>query len=488
MGKTAAPAAGRRSSARPAVAFFNAAAICLLVAGCTTVGPNYRRPFFELPSVPASPADAAPSHWWRAFHDPVLDELLREATEHNQDLLLAAARVEEARALAKVAGAERGPRVDATLGLIRYPTNDSTVGGVQTRSLGPGDDASSYQFAMMATYEIDFWGKLAHADEAARARLLAQQANRRLVRNELEVHVAQSYVALRALDAQLALAESTRHARAEALRLQEVRVNDGGLSLTELHQSEAALAGADIALARARRAVAATESLLAVLLGRSPAGVSNPSIARGAPITQLHAELRAPAELSSDLLNHRPDITAAEQTLVAANADVSRAKADCFPSLKLGAALGSAGAMVHPSSLVWNLGAGLFQPVFNAGALEGAVHGAEARKAQAMARYAHVVQDAFRDVHDALVDMKTSQQVLAAAQARVAALQEVLRIATAKEARGYSSYQDLLETQQEMFAAQTALVDAQRAQFDATIGLFRAVGISWDAEPALASK
>ena len=457
-------------------------ACAAVLAGCGATGPDYRRPDFDLP--PAQPARAAPDlrGLWDAFDDPVLDGFLHEAARNNQDLALAAARVEEARALARVSASGRYPSVNAALGVIRFPTLDSTVGGVQTRTAGEGGSEAAYQLALTATYEIDFWGRLSRADEAARARLLAQDANRRLVRNNLYVSLVETYVSLRAFDAQVALAESTRRMRHDALRLQQVRSSAGSASMADLYRAEAAAALADLTATQARQSVALTEALMAVLLGRSPAAISAPDIARGADISTLHLHLAAPPDLPSDLLNRRPDILRAEQGLVAAHADVGQARAAYFPTVKLGAALGSASALSSPTELLWNLGAGLFQPLFNGGALDGAVQGAQARQSQALADYVKTVQNAFRDVHDALVRTQAGRQAARSAQERAAALQQVADLSAYKYERGYISYQDLVETQLDLYQAQAAVIDAQRGYFLSLLGLYRAVGGNWNGE------
>jgi len=443
------------------------------------VGPNYQRPDFALPA--AASIDTVPDLLaiWRGFDDPVLDGFLDEAKRNNQDLILAAARVEEARALVRVVGSGRYPNVSAALGAIRYPTFDSTVGGVQTRSVGEGGTEASYQLALTATYEVDFWGRLSRAKEAARARLLAQEENSRLVRDNLYVSIVETYVTLRGLDAQFALAESMRVIRQDSLRLMQVRTAAGSASTADLHQEEAAAALTDAKVAQVRQSVALTESLLAVLLGRTPAAISAPLIVRGADIKTLQAHLAPPPDLPSGLLNRRPDILRAEQALIAANADVGQARAAYFPAAKLGVALSSAGELSNPIGLLWNLGVGLFQPIFNGNALEGAVQGAQARKTQVLAEYVKTVQNAFRDVHDSIIRLQASEQASRSALSRATALKQVADIAVLKYERGYIGYQDLADAKLDLNQAQAALIDAQRSYFLGLLELYRAVGGSW---------
>lgn len=456
----------------------------LALVGCASVGPDYQRPQLEVPAkLEATGGKAANTdfvQWWSAFSDPVLLDLIQEAAKNNQDLLLATGRIEEARALAVGAKSNRYPSVDATLSGSKVRTSE-TAGKL---AAGAEPVSKDFQLGLTASYEVDFWGKLSRADEAAKARLFAQEYNRTTVQTSLFSNLAQSYFALRAADAQLALAQATYQTRTENLRLQQKRFASGATGELDLHQAESEAAAAEVSVSQAKLAVSNLESAIAVLLGRSPAAVAQPVIARGNDIQALYQHLSLPADLPSDVLNRRPDILAAEQTLVAANADIGQAKAAYFPSLKLTTGIGYESRvfkdLIDPTSLLWNLGANLVQPVFRAGAIGAVVSGAEARKTQATAQYVQAVQGAFRDVHDALNSAESNEQIYRANLKRVKALKDSQRLAELRYKNGYSSYLEVLNAQRDLAAVETALIDTQRAHLSAVVSLYKAVGGGWE--------
>lgn len=459
----------------------------VFLAGCVTVGPDYQRPALDLPITLARPAAITSSadktdwrSWWKAFGDPVLNQLLDEAAARSQDLLLAAGRIEEARAALSIADSERYPTVDAALSETRSRRSQKT--GQLPPGVSPVNQVT--QLGLSAAWEIDFWGKFRRADEAARARLLAQETSRGTVLSTLYASVAQNYFALRAYDAQIALADAALKTRQDNLRLQQKRLNAGSIGALDMHQAESEVAAAEIIQAQARQAMSNTEAALAVLLGRSPAAISAPVVARGAPIDTLYAQLRQPADLPADLVNRRPDIVAAEQTLRAANADIGQARAAYFPSIKLTSGIGYESSafrdLINPASMLWNLGANLVQPVFRAGAIGALVSGAQARETQARAQYIASVQNAFKDVHDALTNLAASEQVYSASTRRATALTDSVRLATLRYDNGYSSYLDVLSAQRDLLQVQSSRIDAQRSQLAALVALYKALGGGWD--------
>ncbi len=457
---------------------------CSLLTGCA-LGPDYKRPELDMPASLGSGAAKSTVAtdwltWWKSFQDPVLNALLDEAAANSQDLALAAGRVEEARAL--YAGAHAGlfPTVDGNASVTK--SHLSTNAGQITPGAYP--IVTDRKVGLSASYEIDFWGKLRRADEAARSRLLAAQASRGTVMASLYANVAQSYFSLRAFDAQLALAEATLATRRDNLALQRKRFNAGVIGQLDLHQQEAEAAATEASAAQARLAVRNAESAIALLVGRGPAQIANPVIARGKAVDALQQSALVPADLPSDLLNRRPDLVAAEQQLVAANADIGQAKAAYFPTLKLTAGAGneslSMSTLFDSGSRFWNLGLGLTQPIFRAGALDAVVSGAEARKQQALAQYVQAVQAAFRDVHDALAGIAANQQVVDATAKRIAAVQDTKRLADLRYANGYSSQLEVLNAQRDLLQAQSNLIEAKRAQLAALVSLYKAVGGGWD--------
>lgn len=463
------------------------ATYALMACQSTNLGPEYQRPVPVAPTALPSPEPTLGAAlvavdlqaWWKGFQDPVLDALLQEAATQSQDLALASARIEEARATLQQNEANFYPTVDLNASATRRRTSQNSA----TYSPVLGSYSNDRQIGFSASYEIDFWGKYARADEAARARLLVQSASRGTVMTTLYANVAQGYLALRALDGQLALAERTLATRKENLRLQQRRFQAGVIGALDLRQaeSEAASIEANLQLVRQNRANA--QSALALLLGRKPIDIMTPVLARGADLGTLYARQTVPANLPSDLLNARPDLVAAEQNLIAANADIGQARAAYFPRLSLTAGVGEQSKdfanLFNPASLFWNMVGNLTQPIFRAGAIGAVVAAANAREQQAVAQYTLAVQSAFRDVRDALNNVSAGREVVAVTGVRIEALRSTLRLAELRYKNGYSSYLEVLNAQRDLAQAESALIDTQRTQLNAVVSLFKAVGGGW---------
>jgi outer membrane protein, multidrug efflux system len=463
----------------------SAVSVSLTLAGCGALGPNYERPVQSLPTAAIKPQSAHTAAsvdwlvWWKSFQDPALNALLDEAAANSNDLALAAARIDESRASLALTHSSRLPTIDGTVNASRAQVSENAG------KLQPGGNPrnNTFQLGLTTAFEIDFWGKFQRADEAARARLLSVEANRGTVLASLYANVAQSYFALRSFDAQVALAELTFTTRKENLRLQTKRFEGGVVGQLEVQQAVSEAAAIEVALQQAQQNRRATEATLAVLIGRGPAAIVQPDIVRGEAIDALFSRATVPAELPSDLLNRRPDVIAAEQQLVAANADIGQAKAAYYPTIKLTASLGSESRhlsdLFNPSSLFWNVASGLVQPVFRAGSIDAVVAGANARKAQATAQYAIAVQGAFKDVHDALNVIAANEALVLTADKRIAALREVLRLANLRHSNGYSSYLEVLNAQRDLSQAESGVIDAKRAQLGGIVALYKAVGGGW---------
>lgn len=457
------------------------------LSACGALGPNYERPAQTLPTAAIKPQSTHTATavdwlaWWKSFQDPALNALLDEAAANSQDLALAAARIDESRASLALTHASRFPTVDASLGASRSQVSEH-AGKLQP---GANPRYNDFQPGISTAFEIDFWGKFQRADEAARARLLSVQANRGTVLASLYANVAQSYFALRSFDAQVALAEQTLATRRENLRLQTKRFEGGVVGELDVQQAAAEAAGIEATLLQAQQNRRATEATLAVLLGRGPAAIVQPDVARGTAIDALYSRATVPAELPSDILNRRPDLIAAEQLLVAANADIGQAKAAYFPTIKLTASIGyesrQLSDLFNPTSLFWNLASGITQPLFRAGSIDAVVAGADARKAQAAAQYAQAVQGAFKDVHDALNAISSSEALVVTADKRISALRDVLRLANLRYSNGYSSYLEVLNAQRDLSQAESSVIDAKRAQLAGVVALYKAVGGGWTA-------
>ncbi len=461
------------------------AACALSACGVAKLGPDYQRPAMDLPSSILAPGQATDVNWlawWKSFKDPVLDALLQEAATHSQDLALASARMAEARAILDQNQSNFYPTVDLNAGSTRQRTSQNASSFVPS----VGSYSSSQQLGLSASYEVDFWGKYQRADEAARARLLGQTAARGTVLTTLYANVAQSYFALRALDAQQTLGEQTLSSRQEALRLQQLRFQSGVIGEIDFRQAESEALSVQATLQQTRQNRSNTESSLALLLGRKPAEILHPVFVRGADVGALYAGQVIPANLPSDVLTLRPDVVSAEQALIAANAEIGQARAAYFPKLSLTAGYGQQSQdlvnLFDPASMVWNLIGNLTQPIFRAGAAEAVVAAANARQQQALAQYTQVVQNAFRDVHDALNNVAAGREIVSTTAQRIEALRTSLRLADLRYRAGYAGYLEVLNAQRDLAQAQTGLLEFQRIQLSALVTLYKALGAGWDAK------
>ncbi len=462
-----------------------AAAVALLTA-CAG-GPGYQRPASELPATWNVPEQGAVSsskvgaQWWKVYGDARLDRVVDDALGHNANLLLAIARVDEARAQLGYAQSNQAPGVDATFGRSR---NESSL---RTGTLPPGAprERNDYRAALNVSYELDLWGRLRLLTDAARAELLATEAARETVRITLAADVVQAYFALRALDLQVATTRRTVATRGEGIKLQQKRFDNGVISGFELAQLQSELAAAEAQLPGLERRRLQTETALGVLLGRTPQEIFAISGERAnAPVAGDPAPVVVPAGLPSELLLRRPDIVRAEQNMIAANARIAAARASLFPSITLTGFLGSESAAMRdlftgPAG-IWSLAAGLAQPIFQGGRLRAGVDIAEARERQALIQYQQAIQSAFKDVRDALDGQTQARQQFDAESRRVLSLRESLRLARLRFDNGIASQLDVLDAERNLLSAELNQADALRAQRAAVADLFKALGGGWE--------
>ena len=498
-----------RAWLRLSLAFFGAG----LLAACTTVGPDYERPKLDAPEgwskqkgaaeqpsskpsgekgdhakpdagaqLPAKTTGEAGEQWWSLYNDPVLDQLEQEAREHNASVQAAIANVLIARAQLGITGADQLPTVTANGRESR--TKMSRVGAFPLPASFPATQNLSH-VSLDASYELDLWGKYRRATEAARASLFASEASRDAAYLSLGAQVAQQYFALLAYDAQGETLRRALEGRQEMIALDRKKVEVGVMSDYDLHQAEADEASIRSQLAALAEARDKQEAALAVLLGRSARDVMNGTVARGTP--QL-ANVWVPEGLPSDLLLRRPDVRAAEMNLVALNAQIGVARAQYFPSLTLTGYLGSESTSVsklftNPAN-IFQIGAGLSAPIFNAGRTGYLVDAAKAARDQALAQYRQSVASAFADVRDALEAQDASRKILDAEAARSKALSEAFRQAELRYKVGIASRLEVLDVEKNYLQADLNRIDAQRAQRSAVADLFKALGGGWQAAAA----
>jgi multidrug efflux system outer membrane protein len=452
-----------------------AALLALLVGGCM-VGPDYVRPTIDTPTAwrlsDQDARDLANTAWWEQFGDPVLNELVSAALLANKDLLIASARIEEFAGQYGFVRSALFPQVGAGYEVSRQ------------KGVAPGASTSStynnYQAVLNASWEIDIWGRIRRQTEAARAQLLASEDGRRAVILSLVGSVAGAYVNLRDLDRQLEIARATAKSRGDSYEIFKERYAGGIISLLELSQNQSQYEEALATIPAIEKSIVQQENGLSVLLGRNPGPIT-----RGRNIDQLLLPA-IPAGLPSDILERRPDIQQAEQSLIAANALIGAAKAAYFPTLSLtglfGYASSSLGNLFDSQSKVWQYAAPISMPIFTAGAIAGQVQAAEAQQQQALFAYQRAIQQAFREVNDALIDQDRTRAQLQAQKRQVGALEQYAGTARLRYENGYTSYIEVLDAERSLFNVQLQYTQTQQSQLQAMINLYKAMGGGWVVE------
>jgi len=448
----------------------------LALAACTTVGPDYQRPAMALPEQyfenvsrdnPSVPAD-----WWTLFNDPQLNELVAAARKNNADVRLAAARVQEAAAVLREARAAIYPDVSAGYSVTRNAVSRQVVPPPI-----PPLERTTNQLLVSTTYEIDFWGRYARADAAARAALLGSLASRDTVLLTLAGTAAQAYFALRSLDAQLTVLDVVIQTRRDSLELAQARAKSGLASDLDVYQAQSALSDSLVQRYDAERQRQLVERQLAQLAGRLDLRVAS------GDLFSLPLPPVPPAGLPSTLLERRPDIRAAEQSLVSANAQIGIARAALFPTISLTAGFGSQSAefsnLLANGAGIWSIGAGVVAPIFDAGRRESRVEQATARREQALAGYQKSVETAFREVADALVNVERTGSSEAELQTRLQAARNALDLSNERYRAGYSPYLEVLDAQRTASDAAIAFVRNRQARLAFSVDLMKALGGGW---------
>jgi multidrug efflux system outer membrane protein len=450
----------------------------LLALSACAVGPDYEHPEVATPSQWRIPLDEAESiarnEWWRGFGDPVLDGLIETAIANNLDLRIAAARVEQFAAQLEISGSDLFPQIG--YGASATQQRASERGNV---ALPPGTDPVSdlYRATLNLSWELDLWGRIRRANEAARADLLAAEEARRGAVLTLVSSVATSYVALRGLDAQLEIARETLASRQESLRLFELQLRGGVASELQVAQVRSELEQARAAIPALERRVTQLENALSVLLGGTPG-----PIPRGRSLDALTLPA-VPGGLPAELLTQRPDIRRAEQNLIAANARIGVARAAYLPSISLTGLLGLESAelsdLVSNPARIWQAGGQLAGPIFTGGALSGQVALAEAVQRELLASYQAAILAGLREVEDALIDYRSTGEELIAQRRRAEALRDYVRLAQRRYDNGYSSYIEVLDAERSLFSAELNVAETQGREYAALVSLYKALGGGW---------
>jgi multidrug efflux system outer membrane protein len=455
-----------------------ASSLGAVLVGCT-LGPNYKRPpvtvpeaFYGTEAAAGEARSLADMPWWDVFDDRVLKALVSEALRNGFDARLAAARVEEARARFRIARSELFPSVVYEGGWERTRPD---------QFINPtGETVTRWSADVSFSWEIDLWGRIRRLSEAARAQYLATEEARRGVLLSLVSDVATAYFELRELDEELEIARRTTVAFQDTFDLFNRRLEGGAASALETSRAEASLGQVAAQIPEVERAIVAKENQINFLLGRNPQ-----PIPREAPSTPLPPEV--PPGLPSTLLERRPDLRQAEDTLVAANAGVGVAKANFFPRLSLTGLFGNVSPELgdlFSTGKTWNFGAGILGPLFQGGAIKANYKAAKAQWEQAKVQYEAAAANAFGEVSSALVDRVKLVETEKQRARTVAAYQEAVRLANLRYVSGLSAYFEVLEAQQQLFPAEISLAQTRRDQLVAVVNLYRALGGGWQAEGA----
>lgn len=466
-----------------------AIALSAALAACTAVGPEYQP---ETPAYPtawstpqpgAAPADAQTlAAWWRAFNDPLLDQLVQQALAQNQDLEIARLRLVQARADRDQVASRQGPEVGASADAtaqrsaraLRYP---------------PGiGESRAYRLGLDASWEIDVFGGRRRAVERADADVQAIEADGHALRISLLAELAADYAALRSTQARAAIARDTIATLAAAEQLAERAARHGLGTTADVAQARAERELAQARLPELQGDQARLAHAIGVLTGGFPADWAAALTAAGQPLPVPPA---LPAGLPSDVVRNRPDLRAAERRLAAATADVGVAQAERFPRFVIPLGLGSAASLLHDlftdTSVIWSLGASASQSVYDGGRATANLRAAQARAQAHRLAYAQTVRRAFQDVEDALTGLHAEQARQTALAAAVRDSQDALARATRLYRNGLTGYLAVLTAQRATYQSRDALALSQLARTRHAIGLYKALGAGWQtpAETAL---
>lgn len=456
-----------------------AVVLCSVFLSACMVGPKYHRPVVQTPNtfrdladnpqIKAQSASYADLPWWQVFKDPKLQELIRTALKQNYDLEIASERINAARAQLAVTRSSLFPQIGA--GANFNGGKDNTF-------------QSKYNFLTLvgdAAFQLDFFGRLRRATEAARAELLATDDARQTVVLTLVSDVANHYFTLLQLDLQLQITHQTVTTQTDSVKLTKLRLEHGVATKLDVLQAQQVLDTANADIPNLEREIGQEEDAINVLLGNYPNGVP-----RGLSLVDQELPPEVPPGLTSSLLERRPDIREAEQILIAANAEIGVAKAQFFPQVALTASGGgsfgrsSAFTSLFPTQVgIWSYGAQVAQPVFTGGGLRGNLHLAESEHSQALMAYQQTIQRAFGDVSDTLIAYNKLHQVRLRQQDTVADLQETVRISTLRYQGGTTTYLEVLDSQRSLYTAELTLASARGDEFRSLVQLYRALGGGW---------
>jgi multidrug efflux system outer membrane protein len=454
------------------------------LTGCA-VGPNYKRPVVQAPAQyrqpvpvtePPGKSSLSDLAWASLFQDEVITRLVKTALVQSNDLEAATQRVLEARAQLSITRSQLAPQVTASGSFTAART--SSIGSFNF--IPPGTNlADSYtQAGLNLSWELDIWGRIRRLSQSARAQYLAQEEARHAVISSLIADVITTYLTLRELDLELEIARKTKDIAENGLKLTNLRKERGVSTGLDVRQAEQLLYTATAQIPATERAIAETENELNVLLGQNPNEVP-----RGKSLIELAAPSKVPAGLPSDLLERRPDIRQAEQTLIAANAQIGAAKAQFFPQISLTGLLGvqsrALGDLFSGPARNQSIAPAGVLPLFNAGQLRNNLRLTEAQQREALANYRKTIQTAFQEVSSSLADYEKNREQRAQEELLVQALQGTDRLSTLRYKGGIDTYLQVLDAERNEFSGELTLAQLRKNELLSLVQLYRALGGGW---------
>jgi len=449
------------------------------LSGCV-LGPNYHRPAQTLPDqfrnapAAAGAASIADTKWFDLFHDDALKQLVETALQQNFDVRIAAERVIEARAQVGLTRSQLYPTLDLP---AQFTSSQSSGVGAFPFPGGQPFKSSYTQAGLSLAWELDLWGRVRRLTEAARAQYLATEEARHGVLLSLVSDVLTGYFSLREQDLELDIAQRTRDAAQENLRLIQLRKDRGAANALEVHQAEQFLYTATAQIASTQRAIGQDENALSLLLGNAPAEVQ-----RGANLEQLSGPPELPPGLPASLLERRPDIREAENNLIAANAQIGAARALFFPQISLSGFLGgqsqALSALFTGPARMASIGPSVTIPIFHAG-LRAGLQLTEAQQREMLITYQKTIYGALREVSDALVAHDKTHQQRQEQEKLVAALSESVRLSNLRYRGGLDSYLQVLDAERNLFGGQLTLAQLRLLELNSVADLYRALGGGW---------
>ena len=448
----------------------------LFFSGCTLY-PTYERTVMETPAewrTPFDTCEAVENDWWKQFGDPVLNDLITDALANNQDLLVAIERVNQYLAQLQIARSQLYPQINANgLAEREKVSRETTV-------VLPGQPVvnNAYEFAFNASYLLDFWGSVRSRATAAYHEWLASVETRRTVVLGLISSVASSYIQLRQYDQQLRISRETVQDREEALYQARTRFELGLTSQMEVEQAISELEFAMIEIERLEIAIVETENLISVLIGKP-----SMAIPRGRVLDTMPLPPAIPAYIPSEIVNQRPDIRAAEERLIAANARIGIAKAAFFPQISLVGSYGSQstqfGDLLKSATSVWDYGTTIFQEIFTGGRLTGDLAFTRAVQQETLHSYLSTILTAFQEVNDAISTHQIYLDLVETQRVRVEALTLYLELSSLRYQEGQTDYLDFLDAERQLFQGLLDLEEAKGRSFTSYIQIYQALGGGW---------